>query len=115
MIEPTAEPTAAVIDLVTVLAALADPVRIAYVQALSRTRTATRCGEVLKDSSITISKSTLSHHLRVLREAGVTHTEVNGSYRFVSLRRDDLEDRFPGLLNAVCNTDSLTEPVPLGV
>lgn len=115
MIELTAEPTAADIDLVTVLAALADPVRMTYVQALSRRPTATRCGEVLKDSSITISKSTLSHHLRVLREAGLTHTEVDGSYRFVSLRRDDLEARYPGLLNVVCHTNALIETVPLGV
>lgn len=115
MIELTAEPDAAELALVTVLAALADLVRMTYVQALFRLATATRCGEVLKDTSITIGKSTLSHHLRVLREAGLTHTEIDGSYRFVSLRRDDLEARFPGLLAVVCNTNVQIEPVPLGV
>jgi DNA-binding transcriptional ArsR family regulator len=48
-----------------------------------------------------VSKSTLSHHFKVLREAGVTHTRVNGTHRYVSLRRDELEDRFPGLLRSV--------------
>ena len=48
-----------------------------------------------------MAKSTLSHHLRVLREAGLTLTEPNGTQRVVSLRRDDLDERFPGLLDAV--------------
>jgi DNA-binding transcriptional ArsR family regulator len=48
-----------------------------------------------------VSKSTMSHHLRVLRQAGITHTRVSGAHRYVSLRWDDLEARFPGLLEAV--------------
>jgi DNA-binding transcriptional ArsR family regulator len=48
----------------------------------------------------------MSHHLRVLREAGLTRTRVEGAKRYVSLRREDLQARFPGLLEAV-----LTEPV----
>jgi len=48
-----------------------------------------------------VSASTRSHHLRILREAGVTVTRVEGTQRMVSLRRDDLESRFPGLLDAV--------------
>jgi len=48
-----------------------------------------------------VSKSTLSHHFKVLREAGVTHTRVNGTHRYVSLRREELEDRFPGVLDSV--------------
>jgi DNA-binding transcriptional ArsR family regulator len=43
----------------------------------------------------------MSHHYRVLREAGVTWTEVEGRTRYVSLRRGDLDARFPGLLDAV--------------
>ena len=42
-----------------------------------------------------------SHHLKVLREAGLTRTRIEGTHRFVSLRRDDLDARFPGLLDAV--------------
>jgi len=48
-----------------------------------------------------VSDSTRSHHLRVLRAAGVTRTRVSGTKRLVSLRRDDLEQRFPGLLASV--------------
>ncbi len=47
------------------------------------------------------SKATRSHHLKVLREAGLTHTRVVGTTRLVTLRRDDLEAAYPGLLGAV--------------
>ena len=48
-----------------------------------------------------VGKATRSHHFKVLREAGVTHTRVEGTARHVTLRRDELETRFPGLLEAV--------------
>jgi DNA-binding transcriptional ArsR family regulator len=48
-----------------------------------------------------VSKSTLSHHLKVLREAGVTNTRVLGTQRLVSLRTEELEVRFPGVLESV--------------
>jgi DNA-binding transcriptional ArsR family regulator len=50
-----------------------------------------------------VAKSTLSHHFKVLREAGITYTRANGTHRLMSLRKDDLEDRFPGLLTSVLN------------
>jgi DNA-binding transcriptional ArsR family regulator len=43
----------------------------------------------------------MSHHLKVLREAGLTRTRVDGVRRYVSLRRQDVDGRFPGLLDAV--------------
>jgi len=48
-----------------------------------------------------LSKATLSHHFKVLRECGVVRTRPEGRKRLLSLRADDLEARFPGLLNAV--------------
>ncbi len=45
--------------------------------------------------------STCSYHLRLLREAGLTRTRAEGTQRFISLRRDDLEERFPGLLGVL--------------
>ncbi len=48
-----------------------------------------------------VSKSTGSHHLKVLREAGVVKAQVDGTRRYYTLRRDDLEARFPGLLDSV--------------
>jgi len=84
------------VTLPDVLHALSDPVRLQIVRALAE-RDEQSCSAV--ESSV--SKSTLSHHFKVLREAGVTHTRVNGTHRYVSLRRDDLETRFPGLLGSV--------------
>jgi DNA-binding transcriptional ArsR family regulator len=84
------------VSLPDVLHALSDPVRLQIVRALAE-REEQSCSAV--ESSV--SKSTLSHHFKVLREAGLTHTRVNGTHRYVSLRRDELEDRFPGLLRSV--------------
>jgi DNA-binding transcriptional ArsR family regulator len=84
------------VTLPDVLHALSDPVRLKIVRTLSE-RAEQSCSAV----EASVSKSTLSHHFKVLREAGVTHTRVNGTHRYVSLRRDELEDRFPGLLQSV--------------
>ncbi|MFC5813922.1 ArsR/SmtB family transcription factor [Nonomuraea harbinensis] len=48
-----------------------------------------------------VAKSTLSHHLKVLRDAGITRTRQEGTRCYVALRRTDLDRRFPGLLDAV--------------
>ncbi|MFF5178714.1 winged helix-turn-helix domain-containing protein [Micromonospora sp. NPDC000316] len=50
---------------------------------------------------IGVSKATRSHHLRVLREAGITRTRAAGTSRYVRLRRDELNKLYPGLLDAV--------------
>jgi DNA-binding transcriptional ArsR family regulator len=84
------------VTLPEVLHALSDPVRLQIVRALAE-RDEQSCSSV--ESSV--SKSTLSHHFKVLREAGITHTRVNGTHRYVSLRRGDLDERFPGLIGSV--------------
>lgn len=48
-----------------------------------------------------VTAATLSHHLRVLREAGVTRTRIDGRQRYVSLRLGDLESRFPGVIGPI--------------
>ena len=86
------------ISLPAMLQALSDPCRIAIVQSLLQGKGAEfACGEI----PLKISKATRSHHFKTLREAGVTYTRIEGTHRHVSLRRDDLEARFPGLLDAV--------------
>ncbi|MDN5388464.1 MULTISPECIES: ArsR/SmtB family transcription factor [Bacillus] len=55
--------------------------------------------------SVPIPKSTLSHHFKVLRESGVIHTRIEGTQRFISLRQEDLDSRFPGLLQIVLQAD----------
>jgi DNA-binding transcriptional ArsR family regulator len=53
-----------------------------------------------------VTKSTCTHHFRVLREAGVIRQRQEGTARLNSLRRDELEARFPGLLGAVLSAAS---------
>jgi DNA-binding transcriptional ArsR family regulator len=83
------------IELVAVLEAVADPIRLEILAALSAEERA--CGSF----PLPVNDSTRSHHLKVLREAGLTKTRVVGTQRLVSLRRTDLDARFPGLLDAV--------------
>ena len=84
------------VQLPKVMDALADPVRLAIVRALAA-EGEIACGTL----ELGVSPATRSHHFRVLREAGVTYTRPVGTYKFVSLRRDELDERFPGLLGAV--------------
>ena len=48
-----------------------------------------------------MTKSTKTHHFRVLRDGGLIAQRVEGTSRMSTLRRDDLDARFPGLLDAV--------------
>ena len=84
------------LELANVLHALSDPLRLEIIRELDH-MTELSCGRL----SAPVSKSTLSHHLKVLRDAGLTETRAKGAQRIVSLRRDDLEARFPGLLDCV--------------
>jgi DNA-binding transcriptional ArsR family regulator len=90
------EPNPSEITLPTVMAALSDPVRVEIVRCLASGGEAA-CGTF----DLGVAKATRSHHLRVLREAGLTHTRAQGTHRFISLRREELDARFPGLLEAV--------------
>jgi len=85
------------IELAEVLHALSDPVRLRIVEALARDDDARSCGSF----SLPVTKSTCTHHFRVLREAGVIQQRQEGTARLNTLRRDDLEARFPGLLDTV--------------
>ncbi|MEU4514600.1 metalloregulator ArsR/SmtB family transcription factor [Nonomuraea wenchangensis] len=82
--------------LVTVMGALSDPIRVGLVRILADGHER-GWGELRAP----VAKSTLSHHLRALRDAGLTRTRQEGTRCFVELRRDDLNARFPGLLDAV--------------
>ena len=80
----------------------ADPSRLRSVASLADAPGLTTCTELADlAASEGLAKSTWSHHLRVLREAGVIRTRHDGTRKFVSLRRADLDSRFPGLLEAV--------------
>ncbi|MEO3797257.1 metalloregulator ArsR/SmtB family transcription factor [Nonomuraea sp. B10E15] len=84
------------IALTEVMAALSDPIRVGLVRVLADGRE--RGWGQLRAP---VAKSTLSHHLRVLRDAGLTRTRQEGTRCYVTLRGDDLQARFPGLLQVV--------------
>jgi DNA-binding transcriptional ArsR family regulator len=94
-----AQPHTEELELVLVLHALSDPVRLEIVRALAETGEARPCGGF----DVSVTKSTLTHHFRVLREAGVIAQRPDGTTKLTTLRRDELEFRFPGLLGAVLN------------
>ena len=83
-------------DLPQVLYALGDPVRLAIVCKLAECE-GLSCGDVCGLTP----RSTLNHHLKILRESGLITTEKQGQTHFNSLRKADLESRFPGLLHSI--------------
>jgi DNA-binding transcriptional ArsR family regulator len=98
-------PDAEQIDLADVLTALGDGTRLAMIGLLDG------CGEreLMCSQFLGLgSKTVLSYHLAKLREAGVVKVRPEGTKRLISLRREDLNQRFPGFLDAI-----LTNAVPL--
>jgi DNA-binding transcriptional ArsR family regulator len=84
------------VGLAHVLHALSDPVRLEIVRVLDDR------GEMACSSlKAAVTKSTMSHHFKVLREAGLTHTRASGTQRLISLRQVEVEGRFPGLLDSI--------------
>jgi DNA-binding transcriptional ArsR family regulator len=90
-------PTREELQIGDVLHALSDPQRLSIVRGLAECSEPKRCGSF----DLAVTKSTLTHHFRVLREAGVIEQREEGTARLNVLRREDLEGRFPGLLDAV--------------
>jgi DNA-binding transcriptional ArsR family regulator len=85
------------IELGAVLHALSDDVRLKIVAALAAADGEPTCGSF----DVPVTKSTCTHHFKVLREAGVIHQRQEGTARLNTLRRGDLEARFPGLLDTI--------------
>lgn len=84
------------IDLGDVLSALADPSRRTVVVTLARLPEGSE--RTCASFHLPVSKASLTHHFRVLREAELIHQVDRGNSRAATLRRDDIEARFPGLL-----------------
>ncbi|MGY4511946.1 ArsR/SmtB family transcription factor [Bradyrhizobium sp. USDA 3650] len=96
-------PTREQIELPMVLDCLSDPIRLAIVYQLAQQDHVSGelcCG----DFNGLSGKSNLAYHFAKLRECGLMQTRVAGTNRFVRLRRDDLDARFPGLLDAVISS-----------
>lgn len=90
------EPRRDELDLSSVLYALSDPIRLDIVRQLAAVDSLA-CGSF----QIEKPKSSLSHHFRVLRESGVVATRRDGTALLNTLRTQDLEAKFPGLLKAI--------------
>jgi DNA-binding transcriptional ArsR family regulator len=93
---PFKHPPADEFALERIFHALSDPARLEIVRRLAHVEAAT-CGELDGGRP----KSSMSHHFRILREAGLVHTRGAGTLHQNSLRRAELDTRFPGLLDAV--------------
>jgi DNA-binding transcriptional ArsR family regulator len=106
-------PARADIRLEAVLHALSDPVRLQVVRFLAGLPE----GEEAPCSAIdlAVTKSTTTHHFRVLREAGLIHQVYRGTAKMTAIRRADLDALFPGLLDAVLTADAARRSrVPVG-
>lgn len=96
LMRPFKHPAVSELSLERVLYALSDSIRLDIVRHLARVEAAT-CGELGAGRP----KSTVSHHFKVLREAGLVFTENSGTIHMNTLRRADIDSRFPGLLAAI--------------
>jgi DNA-binding transcriptional ArsR family regulator len=92
-----AHPAPEELELGAVLHALSDPVRLRIVAELAHTEGEYTCGSF----ALPVTKSTCTHHFKVLREAGLIHQRPQGTTRLNRLRREDIEGRFPGLLETI--------------
>jgi DNA-binding transcriptional ArsR family regulator len=97
--EPIEPPDLDEVDVVTVLQALSDPIRLEIVRQLAGCGD---CGELTCGQiELPVTKSTASHHFKTLTAAGVIAHREAGTRKFVRLRREELDGRFPGLLESV--------------
>jgi DNA-binding transcriptional ArsR family regulator len=92
-------PELADVDLTAVLFALSDPARLSLDRLIDTEgpQTVAQCHVIDPE----VPKSTFSHHLKTLREAGLIRNDPHGRQRTVTLRRDEVDERFPGLLDSV--------------
>jgi DNA-binding transcriptional ArsR family regulator len=95
--DPSAHPAREELELSAVLHALSDPVRLMIVAELATDEREYTCGSF----ELPVTKSTCTHHFKVLREAGLIKQRQQGTTRLNQLRRQDLEARFPGVLDTI--------------
>lgn len=100
-------PDLADVDVLTVLQALSDPVRLEIVRQLAACCEVEGPGELTcGEIDLPVSKSTTTHHLKTLASAGITADRGEGTRKYVHLRRTELEERFPGLIESVLRAAS---------
>jgi DNA-binding transcriptional ArsR family regulator len=94
------------VDGMAVLQALSDPVRLEIVRQLSGCSDSSglQCGHI----EVPVTKSTASHHFKILYLAGVLAKREQGTSKYMRLRRTELDERFPGLLDSVLRATALS-------
>lgn len=96
------------VRLENILYALSDPIRLSVVLQLDSHGQMT-CGEFVCAEQK--GKSTMTHHFRVLRESGLIHTQVEGREHLTTLRRKELDVKFPGLLESILSAAQSVKPL----
>jgi len=90
-------PTIEQVELTGIMYALADPTRLEIVMMLAQAGKKLTCGEI----NLNRPKSSMSHHFKILRSAGLVETLIEGTEHMNSLRLEEVESKYPGVLNAV--------------
>jgi DNA-binding transcriptional ArsR family regulator len=101
MLPSMTQTTVSSISFAEVMAALSDPVRLQIVRTLAAEDEGRACGTF----GLPVTKSTASHHFKVLREAGLIDQEMRGRTRHTTLRREHIDHQYPGLLDLVLQAD----------
>jgi DNA-binding transcriptional ArsR family regulator len=85
------------VELTDLMYALSDPTRLEIVRLLAEKRRAMTCGELMFNRP----KSSMSHHFKILRAAGIVHTRIEGTEHMNSLRLQEIGKKFPNVLPAI--------------
>ncbi|MFF1607362.1 ArsR/SmtB family transcription factor [Amycolatopsis sp. NPDC058278] len=105
------EPSVDDLDLTTILGALVDPARRTIMAVMYQGPEPFDCSASTWCANLGLTPPTVSHHFRTLREAGLTRTVVDGRTRNVRVRKEDVEKRFPGLLDALLTHEHDTDAI----
>ena len=104
---PLVHPALEDITVEGILHALSDPVRVEIFTSLAGSPCSQTCGSFLEVGGKSIPKSTLSQHLKVLRESGLTRQERHGVEIRSTSRCTEIDQRFPGLIPAIVNAHAI--------
>ena len=98
---PLSHPAIEDVTVEGILHALSDPARVSIYARIAGADCVQTCSKFLETTEGSIPKSTLSHHFKILREAGLIRSERHGVEMHNTSRRDEINARFPGLLPAI--------------
>ncbi len=95
------------VDLVDIMYALSDPTRLEIIRSLAEAGREMTCGELIFNRP----KSSMSHHFKILRGAGLVRTVIKGTEHLNSLRLSEIEEKFPAVLGSILDALKTTKPV----